>query len=120
MAAIAQSINGVSPQVFIGHSEPITEVLFSPDGDQVVSCGDAIFLWDFLGSTPRTSTPPHSPHKPLPRSVSPRRSAPAPVNYEPIKMHSFTPLAPASKHKPFTGTTLVCMLHVHNYVQDNV
>uniref|UniRef100_A0ABM5EZ39 WD repeat-containing protein 90 n=1 Tax=Pogona vitticeps TaxID=103695 RepID=A0ABM5EZ39_9SAUR len=39
----------VNAQVFIGHSEPIRQVRFTPDQRQVVSVGDAIFLWDFLG-----------------------------------------------------------------------
>nr|XP_034986517.1 WD repeat-containing protein 90 isoform X1 [Zootoca vivipara] len=39
----------VNSQVFIGHSEPIQQVRFTPDQKQVISVGDAIFLWDFLG-----------------------------------------------------------------------
>uniref|UniRef100_A0A670K2Y4 WD repeat-containing protein 90 n=1 Tax=Podarcis muralis TaxID=64176 RepID=A0A670K2Y4_PODMU len=39
----------VNSQVFIGHSEPIQQVSFTPDQRQVISVGDAIFLWDFLG-----------------------------------------------------------------------
>ncbi|XP_060116727.1 LOW QUALITY PROTEIN: WD repeat-containing protein 90 [Heteronotia binoei] len=39
----------VSSQVFIGHSELVRQVGFSPDQRQVISVGDAIFLWDFLG-----------------------------------------------------------------------
>ncbi|XP_015279853.1 PREDICTED: WD repeat-containing protein 90-like, partial [Gekko japonicus] len=39
----------VSSQVFIGHSEPVRQVGFTPDQRQVISVGDAIFLWDFLG-----------------------------------------------------------------------
>uniref|UniRef100_A0AAR2K9A7 WD repeat domain 90 n=1 Tax=Pygocentrus nattereri TaxID=42514 RepID=A0AAR2K9A7_PYGNA len=38
----------VNSQVFIGHSEPITQVSFTPDQMGVVSVGDAIFFWDFL------------------------------------------------------------------------
>uniref|UniRef100_A0A803T0D0 WD repeat-containing protein 90 n=1 Tax=Anolis carolinensis TaxID=28377 RepID=A0A803T0D0_ANOCA len=41
----------VNSQVFIGHSEPIRQVRFTPDQRQVISVGDAIFLWDFLGSS---------------------------------------------------------------------
>ncbi|KAJ6659778.1 hypothetical protein lerEdw1_018494 [Lerista edwardsae] len=36
-------------QVFIGHSEPIRQVKFTPNQKHVISVGDAIFLWDFLG-----------------------------------------------------------------------
>ncbi|TSL82524.1 WD repeat-containing protein 90 [Bagarius yarrelli] len=38
----------VKSQVFIGHSEPITQVSFTPDQMGIVSVGDAIFFWDFL------------------------------------------------------------------------
>ncbi|XP_026782452.3 WD repeat-containing protein 90 isoform X1 [Pangasianodon hypophthalmus] len=38
----------VKSQVFIGHSEPIRQVSFTPDQVGVVSVGDAIFFWDFL------------------------------------------------------------------------
>uniref|UniRef100_A0A8C4VBJ2 WD repeat-containing protein 90 n=1 Tax=Falco tinnunculus TaxID=100819 RepID=A0A8C4VBJ2_FALTI len=35
-------------QVYIGHSEPVRQVAFTPDQRHVISIGDAIFLWDFL------------------------------------------------------------------------
>lgn len=35
-------------QKFIGHSQPVHQVGFTPDQLGVVSVGDAIFLWDFL------------------------------------------------------------------------
>ncbi|XP_016518793.1 WD repeat-containing protein 90 isoform X1 [Poecilia formosa] len=40
--------NQVNPQMYIGHSQPIRQVSFTPDQLGVVSVGDAIFLWDFL------------------------------------------------------------------------
>ncbi|XP_063961233.1 WD repeat-containing protein 90-like isoform X2 [Lytechinus pictus] len=43
-------------QVFIGHSDVIRQVLFTPDGMNVVSVGDAIFIWDFYGSSQVPST----------------------------------------------------------------
>ncbi|KAH0631787.1 hypothetical protein JD844_019595 [Phrynosoma platyrhinos] len=55
----------INSQVFIGHSEPIRQVRFTPDQTQVISVGDAIFLWDFLANdTPRQLVP-------LPTVVSP-------------------------------------------------
>ncbi|KAM7381807.1 hypothetical protein PAMA_012590 [Pampus argenteus] len=39
---------GVNSQMFIGHSQPIHQVSFTPDQLGVVSVGDTIFLWDFL------------------------------------------------------------------------
>ncbi|XP_074053166.1 WD repeat-containing protein 90 isoform X2 [Macrotis lagotis] len=35
-------------QVFIGHSEPVQAVAFTPDQQHIISVGDAIFIWDFL------------------------------------------------------------------------
>ncbi|XP_006873982.1 PREDICTED: WD repeat-containing protein 90 [Chrysochloris asiatica] len=41
-------------QVFIGHSEPVQGVSFTPDQQQVLSVGDTVFLWDILAS-PKTA-----------------------------------------------------------------
>uniref|UniRef100_A0A674I133 WD repeat-containing protein 90 n=1 Tax=Terrapene triunguis TaxID=2587831 RepID=A0A674I133_9SAUR len=38
-------------QVYIGHSESVRQVAFTPDQQHVISIGDAIFLWDFLART---------------------------------------------------------------------
>ena len=37
-------------QVFIGHSDTISYVAFTPDMSALLSVGEAIFVWDFLGS----------------------------------------------------------------------
>ncbi|NP_001157238.1 WD repeat-containing protein 90 [Mus musculus] len=42
-----------SCQVYIGHSEPVHAVAFTPDQLQVISVGDAIFLWDILATPER-------------------------------------------------------------------
>ncbi|XP_032560024.1 WD repeat-containing protein 90 isoform X1 [Chiroxiphia lanceolata] len=44
-------------QVYIGHSEPVHQVAFTPDQQHVVSVGDAIFLWDFLAPVGARSPP---------------------------------------------------------------
>ncbi|XP_027510694.1 WD repeat-containing protein 90 [Corapipo altera] len=44
-------------QVYIGHSEPVHQVAFTPDQQHVVSVGDAIFLWDFLAPVGAKSPP---------------------------------------------------------------
>ncbi|XP_010019599.1 PREDICTED: WD repeat-containing protein 90, partial [Nestor notabilis] len=44
-------------QVYIGHSEPVRQVAFTPDQQHVISVGDAIFLWDFL-ALPEKKSPP--------------------------------------------------------------
>ncbi|XP_066239129.1 WD repeat-containing protein 90 isoform X2 [Saccopteryx leptura] len=45
-----------SCQVYIGHSEPVQAVAFTPDQQHLLSVGDAIFLWDILTS-PEKSPP---------------------------------------------------------------
>ena len=40
-------------QVYIGHSEPVQAVAFSPNQQQLLSVGDAIFLWDILAPNER-------------------------------------------------------------------
>ncbi|XP_057603860.1 WD repeat-containing protein 90 isoform X6 [Hippopotamus amphibius kiboko] len=40
-------------QVYIGHSEPVRAVAFTPDHQQLLSVGDAIFLWDILAPPER-------------------------------------------------------------------
>ncbi|XP_053413027.1 WD repeat-containing protein 90 isoform X3 [Nycticebus coucang] len=40
-------------QVYIGHSEPVQAVAFTPDRQHVLSVGDAIFLWDILATPER-------------------------------------------------------------------
>ncbi|XP_054992986.1 WD repeat-containing protein 90 isoform X5 [Sorex araneus] len=46
-------------QVFIGHSAPVRAVAFTPDQRQVLSIGDAIFLWDILA--PEQAAPESAP-----------------------------------------------------------
>lgn len=41
-------VTNLVSQMFIGHSQPINQVSFTPGQQGVVSVGDAIFLWDFL------------------------------------------------------------------------
>ncbi|XP_016076183.1 PREDICTED: WD repeat-containing protein 90 [Miniopterus natalensis] len=43
-----------SCQVYIGHSEPVQAVAFTPDQQHLLSVGDAIFLWDILASPQRS------------------------------------------------------------------
>ncbi|XP_057384735.1 WD repeat-containing protein 90 [Balaenoptera acutorostrata] len=49
---------GPGSQVYIGHSEPVRAVAFTPDQQQLLSVGDAIFLWDVLA--PSEKSPPGS------------------------------------------------------------
>ncbi|XP_023584304.1 WD repeat-containing protein 90 [Trichechus manatus latirostris] len=41
-------------QVYIGHSEPVQGVAFTPDQQQVLSVGDTVFIWDVLFCSERT------------------------------------------------------------------
>ncbi|XP_041363253.1 WD repeat-containing protein 90-like isoform X2 [Gigantopelta aegis] len=43
-------------QVFIGHSEKISKILFTPDGLGLLTAGEAIYVWDFLAARPPTPT----------------------------------------------------------------
>ncbi|XP_054455160.1 WD repeat-containing protein 90 isoform X2 [Anoplopoma fimbria] len=65
----------ISSQMFIGHSQPICQVSFSPDQLGVISVGDAIFLWDFLAHPADSLTDSRSPlrlsHTSAPKSVQP-------------------------------------------------
>ncbi|XP_054570544.1 WD repeat-containing protein 90 [Eptesicus fuscus] len=54
-----------SCQVYIGHSEPVQAVAFTPDQQHFLSVGDAIFLWDILAS-PERSPPESIPGSPGP------------------------------------------------------
>ncbi|XP_039416096.1 WD repeat-containing protein 90 isoform X3 [Corvus cornix cornix] len=80
-------------QVFIGHSEPVRQVAFTPDQQHVISVGDAIFLWDFLAPPPVRSSPARarspastlllrsdsSSEKPRDVSETPRQTVPLPL-----------------------------------------
>ncbi|XP_067101587.1 WD repeat-containing protein 90 [Osmerus mordax] len=63
----------INSQMFIGHSQPISQVSFTPDQMSVVSVGDAIFLWDFLAH-PRESGN-CSPSSPTTALITPHKSA---------------------------------------------
>ncbi|XP_054442774.1 WD repeat-containing protein 90 [Pteronotus mesoamericanus] len=52
--------SGPGCQVYIGHSEPVQAVAFTPDQQHLLSVGDAIFLWDILAS-PESSPPGRQP-----------------------------------------------------------
>uniref|UniRef100_A0A8C3IV27 WD repeat-containing protein 90 n=1 Tax=Chrysemys picta bellii TaxID=8478 RepID=A0A8C3IV27_CHRPI len=68
-------------QVYIGHSEPVRQVAFTPDQQHVISIGDAIFLWDFLAVS-RVESPKADSEKLKDFTSSaneiPRQSAPLP------------------------------------------
>ncbi|KAI5105705.1 WD repeat-containing protein 90 [Silurus meridionalis] len=72
----------IKSQVFIGHSEPIRQVSFTPDQMGVVSVGDAIFFWDFLGYPREEAGSPGSKGKS--RKISPPKAAPV----RPLEMQS--------------------------------
>ncbi|XP_067407333.1 WD repeat-containing protein 90 isoform X2 [Emydura macquarii macquarii] len=58
-------------QVYIGHSEPVRQVAFTPDQQHVISIGDAIFLWDFLAIS-RAESPKADVHPAVESLVPPR------------------------------------------------
>uniref|UniRef100_A0A8B9M989 WD repeat-containing protein 90 n=1 Tax=Accipiter nisus TaxID=211598 RepID=A0A8B9M989_9AVES len=65
-------------QVYIGHSEPVRQVAFTPDQRHVISVGDAIFLWDFL-ALPAERSLPASSEKLKDASETPRQTVPLPL-----------------------------------------
>ena len=78
-------------QKFVGHSETISQLLVSPDSRRVISCGEALFVWEILSGRSFSPLPQSQPAL-LPKSASPRRKAPVPTSYEPVDAHSFTPM----------------------------
>ncbi|XP_055220737.2 WD repeat-containing protein 90 isoform X3 [Gorilla gorilla gorilla] len=87
------------PQVYIGHSEPVQAVAFSPDQQQVLSAGDAVFLWDVLAATESDQSFPGAPPAcktgpdtgPLEDAVSraselPRQQVPKPSQASPPRL----------------------------------
>ncbi|KAM9372410.1 WD repeat-containing protein 90 [Phaethornis superciliosus] len=88
-------------QVYIGHSEPVHQVAFTPDQQHVLSVGDAIFLWDFL-ALPAERSPPAGDEGSSPTpllftegssgklkdaSETPRQTAPLPLLSSPPCLH---------------------------------
>uniref|UniRef100_U3I5E2 WD repeat domain 90 n=1 Tax=Anas platyrhynchos platyrhynchos TaxID=8840 RepID=U3I5E2_ANAPP len=65
-------------QVYIGHSEPVRQVAFTPDQRHVISVGDAIFLWDFM-ALPVERSPPALSEKLKDVSDIPRQTIPLPL-----------------------------------------
>uniref|UniRef100_A0A8C3NHU3 WD repeat-containing protein 90 n=1 Tax=Geospiza parvula TaxID=87175 RepID=A0A8C3NHU3_GEOPR len=90
-------------QVFIGHSEPVHQVAFTPHQEHVISVGDAIFLWDFLAPPPVKSSP-GSSEKPKDGSETPRQTVPLPLLSSPLclDISSVHPAGFQSKRNSFS------------------
>lgn len=128
-------------QVFIGHSDHIQQVAFTPDYLGLVSVGEAIFLWDFHGRgrqlhmnggrVPQKSfipevpdrsvriTPerPYSPSKAHPHTVTPRKSVPIPTRFEPPQF-DVSPIPADAHNERFPGDhdeTAQSEFHDHDY-----
>uniref|UniRef100_A0A3P9M4E0 WD repeat domain 90 n=1 Tax=Oryzias latipes TaxID=8090 RepID=A0A3P9M4E0_ORYLA len=89
-------------QMFIGHSQPIRQVGFTPDQMGVVSVGDAIFLWDFLAS-PRDSPADANMNalrlsNGMPRQKAPFPSSPPRLDFSAINRDE--PAAELHQNKP--------------------
>ena len=93
--------------MFIGHSEPVSQLCVSQDDTRLVSCGDAIFVWNLSLHTPPLSPTPASHPPTIPKSSSPRRRAPSPMSFEHLKAHSFTPLTHYETKERKEDTTCV-------------
>ena len=71
----------------------MNSLILSPDNSHIVSCGEAILIWDISSNH-------------LPRSVSPRKHAPSPISYEPININVFTPVI--SRNRKEIGEQEMC------------
>ncbi|XP_035694518.1 WD repeat-containing protein 90-like [Branchiostoma floridae] len=105
-------------QVFIGHSEAISGVGFTPDGAGLVTVGDAMFLWDVMANVkkpeePGGRTPKKAWHEADPGTVEPihdvrdqllldtsyqPRPAPIPTRYSPPNISSILPTMNGEMH----------------------
>uniref|UniRef100_A0A3Q2C7Z4 WD repeat-containing protein 90 n=1 Tax=Cyprinodon variegatus TaxID=28743 RepID=A0A3Q2C7Z4_CYPVA len=107
-----------SQVMFIGHSQPIRQVSFTPDQLGVVSVGDAIFFWDFLadpdegltdsfGSLPVCEDDPAKPvQSTAPNPSSDSRPAVSFLKVTDLDSDSFSPLN--------AGQTDKSKIHFHN------
>ncbi|XP_051537939.1 WD repeat-containing protein 90 isoform X1 [Myxocyprinus asiaticus] len=97
----------INSQVFIGHSEPIRQVRFTPDQMGVVTVGDALFFWDFLAhpreAAQSLSVPPRSPVI----QVSPGTSARSRVELNEVMLSNEQP----RKTSPFPSSPPVMNIH---------
>nr|XP_033770291.1 WD repeat-containing protein 90 isoform X1 [Geotrypetes seraphini] len=111
----------INSQVYIGHSEPVQQVNFSPDQMYVISVGDAIFIWDFLAVIKEKILEINSGSSvssPLPRagtsteeekrkdstfvaSGMPRQSVPVPLLYSPPRL-DISPIHPGENDDLFS------------------
>ncbi|XP_071478368.1 WD repeat-containing protein 90-like [Diadema antillarum] len=86
-------------QVFIGHSDVIRQVLFTPDGMNLISVGDAIFIWDFFGA----NQVPSSLSESVVSALKSTRASPK----RPVSLDVSTSLSPRQRvPKPTTPTQL--------------
>ncbi|XP_009951241.1 PREDICTED: WD repeat-containing protein 90, partial [Leptosomus discolor] len=112
-------------QVYIGHSEPVRQVAFTPDQRHVISVGDAIFLWDFLALPAETSSPAraHSPESALLPGAEPRKETKSPksrCSVRPDSYRHFTPrfkasVLPQSFSSPPAGSEVLKLKAVVGY-----
>ncbi|KAJ8037449.1 WD repeat-containing protein 90 [Holothuria leucospilota] len=94
-------------QVFIGHSESIQQVKFTPDSLRLITIGEGIFVWDFYGANrdPETYKSHSKPENKLSKSFSSpvRRSLEFSSSLEPR----------SAPPKPTTPTNLSEVSRVH-------
>uniref|UniRef100_A0AAQ6AM06 WD repeat domain 90 n=1 Tax=Amphiprion ocellaris TaxID=80972 RepID=A0AAQ6AM06_AMPOC len=100
-----------SQVMFIGHSQPIRQVSFTPDQLGIVSVGDAIFLWDFLANpvdslTNNTDASGVQLSNGMPRQTAPLPSSPPRLDISTIdqvdqeRMFSILIYPPLKQKKP--------------------
>ncbi|XP_018426891.1 PREDICTED: WD repeat-containing protein 90 [Nanorana parkeri] len=86
------------PQVFIGHSEPVQQVDFSPNQQNVISAGDAIFIWDF-----EAAPDPDAPDL-CSAPCLPAVHQPGPAGHLPSTLHSSSDLTDHRRESTFISS----------------
>ncbi|CAG04360.1 unnamed protein product, partial [Tetraodon nigroviridis] len=92
----------VNSQMFIGHSQPICQVGFTPDQLGVISVGDAIFFWDFL-ALPEESLSDESPSN---RSASKTAQPESELSESPLSNGAPRKVVPLPSSPPVDISTL--------------
>ncbi|TRY93037.1 hypothetical protein DNTS_025166 [Danionella cerebrum] len=107
-------------QIFIGHSEPISQVRFTPDQMGVVTVGDALFFWDFLAPPLEEENCRSELSNEKPREAVFQPTSPSSYSSHDIKCPSATglQLSPAhtgislSDHTPLKENSTVKQMHL--------
>ena len=80
-------------QVFIGHSDTVTQVMFNPNNSKLITVGEALFCWNVQPLPMLSATPSEWQVDP----TRPRHAPPLPSTYKPVTAHTTSFLTPCGK-----------------------